>query len=193
MTTETHPFEPFLPSNAKILLLGTFPAKPVRWSMDFYYPNFINDMWRVMGLLFFEDKDCFVLKDSPKGRFDKQRIMDFCSLKGLALSDTAREIERLKDNASDQFLNIVKTTDISEYLRVLPFCKAVVTTGTKAAEVLCREYGCALPPVGGPQRISVAGKQYDFYRMPSTSRAYPLSFEKKADIYRKMFSSEGML
>ena len=49
---EVHPFEPFVPTDARVLMLGTFPPKPQRWSMPFYYPNKINDMWRVMGLVF---------------------------------------------------------------------------------------------------------------------------------------------
>jgi G:T/U-mismatch repair DNA glycosylase len=28
--------------------------------MDFYYPNFINDHWRIEGLIFFGNKDHFV-------------------------------------------------------------------------------------------------------------------------------------
>lgn len=40
---EKHPFEPFLPEGAKVLMLGTFPPGEHRWSMNFYYPNPIND------------------------------------------------------------------------------------------------------------------------------------------------------
>ena len=50
---EKHPLEPFLPPKAKLLMLGSFPPQRKRWSMDFYYPNLNNDMWRIVGLLFF--------------------------------------------------------------------------------------------------------------------------------------------
>ena len=60
MEVERHPFQPFLPKGARLLMLGTFPPSEKRWSMKFYYPNFINDMWRIFGLLFFQDKDYFV-------------------------------------------------------------------------------------------------------------------------------------
>ena len=56
MNSERHPLEPFLPENARLLMLGSFPPKRVRWSMEFFYPNLQNDMWRIMGLLFFGDK-----------------------------------------------------------------------------------------------------------------------------------------
>ncbi len=57
---EQHPLKPFLPANAKVLMLGSFPPQQKRWSMDFFYPNFQNDMWRIMGLIFFADKNIFV-------------------------------------------------------------------------------------------------------------------------------------
>ena len=64
---EEHPLEPFLPSNAKLLMLGSFPPQKKRWSMEFYYPNLQNDMWRIFGLIFFDNKEHFLLHDK-KGR-----------------------------------------------------------------------------------------------------------------------------
>ena len=75
--TEKHPLEPFLPKNAKILLLGSFPPPSTRWSMFFYYPNWQNDMWRILGLLFFDDRHHFELNGEK--RFDKDAIVKFCT------------------------------------------------------------------------------------------------------------------
>ena len=69
---ESHPLEPFLPSNAKVLMLGSFPPSQNRWSMDFYYPNWQNDMWRILGIVFFHDKDYFTIPTEK--RFDKEKI-----------------------------------------------------------------------------------------------------------------------
>lgn len=60
---EEHPFTPFLPDNARLLMLGTFPPSPKRWCMEFYYPNFTNDMWRIFGICFFDDKNHFVVSE----------------------------------------------------------------------------------------------------------------------------------
>mgnify|MGYP002333336657 CR=1 FL=1 len=49
-----------MPGNAKVLMLGSFPPPERRWSMRFYYPNRTNDMWRIMGIVFFGDKNHFV-------------------------------------------------------------------------------------------------------------------------------------
>lgn len=46
---EWHPLKPFLPKRGEILFLGSFPPQRKRWCMDFYYPNFINDHWRIRG------------------------------------------------------------------------------------------------------------------------------------------------
>lgn len=184
MTIEKHPFTPFLPAGAKVLMLGTFPPKSTRWTMDFYYPNFINDMWRIVGLVFCNDKDRFV-----RGRsFDQDAIMSFCAEKGIALYDTASEIRRLKDNASDKFLDIVTPTDTGQLLRQLPECLAVVATGAKAAEVLCETFACPLPKMGEYSVFSFEKRELRLYRLPSSSRAYPLALEKKAAYYSRMFS-----
>ena len=117
MNTERHPLQPFLPQNARILMLGSFPPPKARWSMEFFYPNWINDMWRLMGYIFYGDKGRFEVKGEK--RFDKEAVVEFCTTKGIALYDTATEVNRLKDNASDKFLEVVTPTDISH---CLPHC-----------------------------------------------------------------------
>ena len=120
-------------------------------------------------------------------------IKSFCREKGIALFDTATEVRRLKDNASDKFLEVVTPTDIPALLEKIPQCAAVVTTGQKATDVLVSTFGCNEPHVGGSTGLVIDGRRLDFYRMPSTSRAYPLSLEKKADAYRLLFSATGLL
>ena len=65
--------------------------------------------------------------------------------------------------------------------------RVLVTTGQKATEVLSATFGCDLPPVGGFIDI-VIPRPVRFWRMPSTSRAYPLPLEKKAEAYRRLFA-----
>ena len=187
---ELHPFEPFLPEGAKVLMLGSFPPQPKRWSMEFYYPNFINDFWRIIGIIFFDDKERFVDRDAKKFRL--QEIKEFCSEKGIAMFDTATAVRRLKDNASDKFLEVVEPTDIPALLRRIPLCEAVVVTGEKAAQTLCEAFGTKAPAVGDYSEFSFEGRNMRLYRMPSTSRAYPLPIQKKADVYRRLFEYLGM-
>ena len=191
MEIERHPLEPFLPANARLLMLGSFPPQKKRWSMEFYYPNWNNDMWRIVGLLFFNDKNHF-LNETAKA-FDKDRIIPFLQEKGIALFDTATAIRRLQDNASDKFLEVVEPTDIEDMLRRLPECKAIVTTGEKATETLCEQFSLEKPKVGDFTEFVFDGKPMRLYRMPSSSRAYPLALEKKAAAYHIMYQDLQML
>lgn len=193
---EKHPLEPFLPEKARILMLGSFPPARKRWSMEFFYPNWINDMWRIWGLIFFDDREHFVAREadgSKAKRFDKERCADFASSKGIAMYDTACEVRRLKDNASDKFLEVVKATDLVPLLERIPQCNAIVTTGQKATDIIVSTFGCAEPQVGDCTEFELDGRRLRLWRMPSSSRAYPLALEKKAESYRIMFEKENIL
>ena len=190
---EYHPLRPFLPERAKVLFLGSFPPQRKRWCMDFYYPNFINDHWRIEGQIFYGDKNHFVDLEAKRFRIDE--IVAFCEEKGLAFFDTSTAIRRLQDNASDKFLEVVEPTDIPALLKRLPHLRAIVTTGEKATETICRTMGMAeTPKVNTYVRVSntnstnlTNGGGLLLYRLPSSSRAYPLSFDKKVEAYRRFF------
>ena len=189
---EWHPLRPFLPENARVLFLGSFPPQRKRWCIDFYYPNFTNDHWRIEGLVFFGDPMYFV--DQAARRFKKDDIEAFCREKGIAFYDTATAIRRLKDNASDKFLEVVEPTDITSLLRQLPHLRAIATTGEKATATICATLAIAETPKTGtsapiPGICNKDGDQITLYRLPSSSRAYPMSLEKKAEAYRHMFNA----
>lgn len=192
---EWHPLKPFLPENAKVLFLGSFPPQRKRWCMDFFYPNWINDHWRIEGEVFFGDKNRFV--DESSKTFLLDDIVSFLSYKGIALFDTATAVRRLQNNASDKFLEVVVPTDIDSLLASVPHCRAIVTTGEKATVTLCEKYGIKEMPkvgtyVGIPERFNADGEQLLLYRLPSSSRAYPLAFAKKVEAYRTMFRFVGL-
>jgi G:T/U-mismatch repair DNA glycosylase len=189
---EYHPLRPFLPENAKVLFLGSFPPQRKRWSMDFFYPNFINDHWRIEGQIFFGDKNHFV--DLEAKRFKIDEIVAFCKEKGLAFFDTSTAIRRLQDNASDKFLEVVEPTDIPALLSQLLHLRAIVTTGEKATETICASLGIpTIPKVNTsvtiplPSHIIHHPSSIALWRLPSSSRAYPLSFDKKVAAYQQMF------
>ena len=188
---ENHPLEPLLPANARLLMLGSFPPQKKRWSMDFYYPNLNNDMWRIVGLLFFNNKDYFL--NENRQAFCRERITDFLNDKGIALFDTASSIRRLQDNDSDKVLDVVQSTVISRLLRLITECKGNVTTGQKAAGILRGQFEVREPKVGDFSAFVFEGRPMRLYRMPSSSRAYPLALDKKAAAYRVMYQDLQML
>ena len=184
MNVETHPFEPFLPENARLLMLGTFPPAEKRWAMKFYYPNFTNDMWRIFGLCFFGDKMYFIRQQEKT--YDLEAIVPFLREKGIAMFDTARRVVRTTGTASDKDLQIVEETDLRQMLAQLPQCKAVLTAGQLATTVACRQFGIEEPKVGD-YSVCPFRDGLRLYRMPSSSRAYPMAVERKAEFYQKVF------
>ena len=199
---ETHPLEPFLPDGARILFLGSFPPPRERWSMEFFYPNFTNDFWRIQGLIHFGDPKHFEEQpgDGAKAvRFDRGRIIAFCREKGLAFYDTARKVCRLKGNASDAFLEILESADLPGMLAQLPQCRTLVTTGGKASEELLSILerhspvvagkGLSCPAPGAFLDTECCGRTLRWWRMPSSSRAYPLSLARKAEAYSILWKS----
>ena len=183
---ETHPFEPWLPKNARLLMLGTFPPAPKRWCMEWYYPNFQNDMWRIFGYLFFGDKMNFA--DQEHKTFNVDAIKALLKEKGVAIFDTALRIRRTKNNASDKDLEIVEPSDLDNMLRSLPACKSILAAGQLATEVFTKHYGIkTIPKMGQYTEFTFEGRTLRLYRMPSSSRAYPMQIEKKAEFYQKMF------
>lgn len=159
--------------------------------MDFFYPNLQNDMWWIFGYIFFKDKNHFLSPD--KKSFCKEKLVSFLYEKGIALYDTATTVRRLQDNASDKFLEVIEPTDIRLLLKQLPQCRSIVTTGQKATDILRSQIDVPEPPVGHKSPFLFEDRDLYLYRMPSSSRAYPLPLENKSETYRLMFNDLGML
>ena len=188
---ERHPWPPFMPRDARLLMLGTFPPKPERWSMPFYYPNRINDFWRICGMVFYGNRDHFW--NEAVRRFRQADIERMLTERRIALWDTGMAVRRLRDNASDKFLEIVEEIELERLLAEYATIEAVVTTGEKATTVVAGQMGVAVPPIGRPVSAVMAGRSVALWRMPSSSRAYPLSLDKKAAAYRAMFDALHIL
>ncbi len=154
--------------------------------MPWYYPNYQNDMWRIFGLIYFQDKMHFV--DQEHKTYRLECIKAFLQEKGVALYDTARKVVRTRNTASDKDLQIVEASDLDGMLRALPDCRAVLTAGHLATQVFSRHFSISsMPPMGGYVEFVFEGRTLRLYRMPSSSRAYPLALEQKAEYYKRMF------
>lgn len=160
--------------------------------MAFYYPNRINDFWRIIGLIFFNNPN--YLYDTAEKTFRLDIIKELLTEKGIALSDTGYRVRRLKDNASDKFLEIVEPVNLNSLLVKMPLCHALATTGEKAGDTLSAITGIEAPKIGQHNHGTLSdGREVDIFRMPSTSRAYPLALNKKAAFYADMFRHIGII
>ena len=182
---ETHPWEPFLPKNTRMLFLGSFPPAPRRWAMDFFYPNYINDMWRIFGICLFGDKNRLV--DEENKTFRLEDIKHMLREWGIGLYDTAVKVRRTRNTASDKDLEVLQATDFDRLLTAIPECHTVVTTGQKATDIFTAHFSISPPKVGGAVTFLFDDRKMTLYRMPSSSRAYPMALEKKAMCYMTLF------
>ncbi len=208
LEVESHPFAPVLPSNATIMMMGTMPPTADKWAMNFHYPNFYNDMWRIYGGVFFDDVDHFRVGDEK--RFDPERIRAFLFERGIASCPTVKQAIRETGNASDKHLTIVKTVDLDVILPQVPDVRALFTTGGKATEILLNLLDN--PPIKSkypktnqsidypyqwqsddPKLVANRVNGLTLYRLPSTSRAYPLALDKKIAAYKAFFEKMGKL
>ena len=204
---ETHPFGPVLPPDATVMMMGSFPPTADKWAMRFHYPNFQNDMWRIYGRVFFDNADYFRVGDEK--RFDPERIRAFMFERGIASCPTVVQAIRETGNASDKNLTVVTPIDLETIFSQVPNVTALFTTGGKATEVLLNLLN--EPPAKSKHPRTNQSIDYPYqwhneinneadkvndltlYRLPSTSRAYPLALDKKVAAYKDFFKKIGKL
>lgn len=203
---ENHPFAPVLPANATVMMMGTFPPTSDKWAMSFHYPNFYNDMWRIYGRVFFDDVNYFRVGEEK--RFDPERIRAFMFERGIASCPTVKQAIRETGNASDKNLTVVTPVDLDLILPQVPKVTALFTTGGKATEVLLNllekppiksKYPKTNQSMAYPYKWQSSDKELaaeevnklTLYRLPSTSRAYPLALDKKIAAYKGFFEKMG--
>lgn len=154
--------------------------------MRFYYPNFTNDMWRIFGLCWFDDKLHFV--DTANRTYRLNLIIPFLKEHAIGMYDTATRVRRLKNTASDKDLEVVEPTDLKAMVTSLPQLCDIVTTGQKATDVLCLTFDIASQPkIGEYVTFGFDNRELRLWRMPSSSRAYPMKVEQKAVFYERLF------
>ena len=163
--------------------------------MDFFYPNRSNMMWEIFGLVFYGDSQRLV--DADRKSFRLADIQALLNSQGIAIYDTATAVRRLSGNASDKDLEVVEKTDIAALLAQMPLCHDIVCTGQKGFSVLADDYGVPMPRMGVYNEFAIplgrccseACRTMRLWRMPSSSRAYPMPLDQKAAYYKTMMQT----
>lgn len=148
-------------------------------------------MWEIFGQVFFGDSQRLV--DAKHKTFQLEDIKALLTERGIAIYDTAYAVRRLSGNASDKDLEIVKKTDIPTLLSHIPLCHNIVCTGQKSFSVLTDDYGVPMPKMGSYNEFTIANRPIHLWRMPSSSRAYPMPLAEKAMYYHEMMKTIGIL
>ena len=148
-------------------------------------------MWEIMGLVFYDDSHRLV--DVEHKTFRLEDIKALLEERGIAIYDTACAVRRLSGNASDKDLEVVEKTDIPLLLKQIPLCHDIVCTGQKSFSVLTEDYGVPVPQMGTYNEFTLAGRKMRLWRMPSSSRAYPMPLAEKASYYQRMMQEIKIL
>lgn len=162
----------------------------------YLYNGFMNDMWRIFGLIFFNDKEHFFNKETKT--INKEGIKEMLTKYKIGIGETATEVIRTRDNASDKYLEIVTPVNLTRLFTKAPSCEVIVTTGEKAATVIATLTNSPIPKMG--EHISCVAtmddgtmREFIHWRCPSTSRAFPMKLEEKKSYYIKMLESSGVI
>ena len=75
-------------------------------------------------------------------------------------------------------------------LNTYPSLVKLVTAGEKATVTISDLLGTTPPCMGGYTDFFFNGRRIRHYRMPSSSRAYPMSLDKKAAMYSLLFGKD---
>lgn len=122
---ETHPFGNFVPSNAQVLVLGSFPTHSKNWRFNSFYPGRANFFWRMLSEIY---RHKFIHISGTEAA--KERLA-LCEKKGIAISDTIYSCRRIVATSSkDSDLEMIEKMDILKILKKHPSIHTVILTGS---------------------------------------------------------------
>lgn len=99
---EIHPHKLFVPNNARVLILGTFPGKSnvhVKGLDEWFYASSRNQFWKIISEVY----------NLPlENTAEKKELF---SNKGIAIGDIFLKIKRNENNNSDSSLEVIEYND----------------------------------------------------------------------------------
>lgn len=150
----SHPFEPVIDHNSRVLLLGSFPSL-ASFEEAFYYAHPRNAFWPIIESIF---------KVTLQNNQEKQL---FCLEKGIGLWDVIGSCERI--NSSDTNLSKCIPNDFYLLLERYPNIRAIGFTGKKSYELFEKHF---------------KDLKVEKVLLPSTSPAYAaMTMENKKKCY----------
>lgn len=134
-------FAPFFQSDAKVLILGSFPSVKSR-EQSFYYGHPQNAFWRILSTFFDEDKP--ICADEKKA---------FCLRNKIALWDIVTDCEIV--GSRDETIKNFTVANLQEVLQNAPI-ECILINGGRAYSIFEKHYG---------------GLEIPYFKLPSTSPA----------------------
>lgn len=122
---EDHPFEPFIPSGAKVLIVGSFPTHKRNYKMTFkfFYAGLGNMFWPVMEKVF--DRKF----QYNSGDLAIKERKDLLTQRKVGLTDMLIKCYRNNGRSQDEHIFPIKFADIFRLLDAHPEIETIILTG----------------------------------------------------------------
>ena len=159
MTERIYSFPPVIDGGCHTLILGTMPSVK-SLEAAFYYAHPRNAFWPVMAAIFGEE--------TPKTIDEKKALL---LRHGTALWDTAASCAR--EGSLDADMKDIVLNDVGALVAQYPGIERIFLNGGEA----CRLF----------KRMNIERADLTIARLPSTSPAYTLPFDKKLEAWRRAF------
>jgi len=169
---EQHPFEAFIPENATILILGSFPGKEqtqgnIDKSKEWFYGAKRNQFWKIISSVYDEPS----LKEK-----ETSYKMDLFSKAGVAVTDIILKARRKDGKSLDANLEIVEYNypKIESILKDSNI-KSIFFTSKFVEKHFKKHFDSLFPEIKNRESL------------PSPSPRFTMKFEEKINHYKKKF------
>lgn len=137
-----HPYDPFIPSHADKLIIGTIP--PARFcqsqatlksrDVPFYYGSSDNQFWPLIGQVF---QQSFLYDNSAQA---VEQRKSFLAKKGVGITDIIQSCDREEEGASDDQLKNIACKEIKSLLRANTSIKTLIYTSEYVKRLMYKMY-----------------------------------------------------
>jgi G:T/U-mismatch repair DNA glycosylase len=192
-TSEHHPWNYYVPPNAKSLIIGTFPTAKKNWSFDFFYPNKRNLLWRVLASICNRELTYIEHQNAVAER------KEILNLLQTGITDMGKSVKRYKESSLDEKLELDVPMDIFSIIDEYPSIdKIVLTSSSGRVSALKwfvkylshRNISVDVPKGRKPLSFSLSnkGKHITVYILysPSPRASNRISFSALVDMYKKV-------
>lgn len=120
---EQHPWNLYIPVDASIILLGTFPTDTRNRKFDFFYSSPTNRLWEVLSSL---AKHTIIHFQGAKAVEERREILQKLN---VGLTDMGKTILRQQGSSKDHSLFPLEFMDITQILIEHPAITTIIVSG----------------------------------------------------------------
>lgn len=168
----------------KILILGNFPPHRKRWDYEFYYPNKLNNFWRILASV--SGKPLKEMKGEA-AVLERKRLMEKLR---VGVYNIAKTIQRKGHSARDTDIKITEFNDVLSIIYKHKELRKIILAGYSAKNSATRKFmeylvlnkipfekPAQIKP-GAEFKIKLKNRKIQCVILNSTSTAFPIKQEK---------------